>query len=57
VRLIRWNKLFQSCPCVMLQIPVKLSKGKVVTVLSNVPHHEDVWGSEGTAPRIINLGN
>jgi len=31
-------------------------KGKVVSVLNCVPCHEDVWGSGGMAPRILNLG-
>jgi hypothetical protein len=28
-------------------------KGKVVTVLNQAPHHEDVLGSGGIAPRVL----
>jgi hypothetical protein len=31
-------------------------KGKVVPVLNKVPFHEDIWGSGGIAPCILNLG-
>jgi hypothetical protein len=31
-------------------------KGKVVPMLKELPCHEDVWGSGGIAPRILNLG-
>jgi hypothetical protein len=31
-------------------------KRKVVPVLNEAPRHEDVLGSEGTAPRILDLG-
>jgi len=30
-------------------------KEKVVSVLHRVPRHEDVWESEGRAPRILIL--
>jgi hypothetical protein len=32
-------------------------KCKVVPVLNQAPRHEDVLGSGGTAPRILNLGS
>jgi hypothetical protein len=31
------------------------SKGRVVPVLKEIPHHEDAWGSGGVAPYILNL--
>jgi len=31
------------------------SKSKVVPVLNEAPCREDVWGSRGIAPRILNL--
>jgi hypothetical protein len=31
-------------------------KGKFVPVLNQAPRHEDVWGSGGIAPCILNLG-
>jgi hypothetical protein len=31
------------------------TQGKVVPVLNWAPRHEDVWGTGGTVPRIINL--
>jgi hypothetical protein len=32
-------------------------KSKVVLVFNQVQQHEDVWGSGGIAPSILNLGN
>jgi hypothetical protein len=32
------------------------SKGKVVPVLNQAPRHEDVLGSGGIAPRVLDLG-
>jgi hypothetical protein len=34
----------------------RLVKGAVVRVFNQIPRHEDVCGSGGTAPRILNLG-
>jgi hypothetical protein len=31
-------------------------EGKVVLVLNEVLHYEDVWGRGGITPRILNLG-
>jgi hypothetical protein len=31
-------------------------KCKVAPVLNQAPHHDVLWGSRGTAPRIFNLG-
>jgi len=31
-------------------------KAKVVPVFNYELHHEDVWGSGGIAPRVLNLG-
>jgi len=31
-------------------------KDKAVSVLNEAPCYRDAWGSEGTAPRILNLG-
>jgi hypothetical protein len=30
--------------------------GKVVPILHLAPHHKDIWGREGIAPWILNLG-
>jgi hypothetical protein len=30
--------------------------GKIVPVFNYAPHHKDMWGSEGTAQNILNLG-
>jgi hypothetical protein len=35
---------------------ISLYKVKVVPVLHQVSRQEEVWGSRGTAPRILNLG-
>jgi hypothetical protein len=33
----------------------KKEKGKTVSVLNPIPHHEDIWRGEGTVPHILNL--
>jgi len=50
------NDLGFNCTSFTSATKVK-GKSKVVSVLNSAPRHEDVWGSEGIVPRIINLGN
>jgi hypothetical protein len=58
---------FKTLICVRLYFAYKISssnllcllfvESKVVPVLNQVPRHEDVMGSGGIAPYILNLGN
>jgi hypothetical protein len=51
-----WNEAEQSPVRQWVVVKSCLVEGKVVSVLNQLPRHEDVWGSRGSALCILDLG-
>jgi hypothetical protein len=50
------NFLHSLPPSALFSFLLTCIKGEVVPVPNLAPSHEDVWGSGGIAPRILDLG-